>query len=164
MLVGTMAGKWGPSRSVPYFLLSVAGNRVRVDLPNLWPTRAARWASLVTALPPRPLLAQQAEQHVVLPFAVDAEVFAGVAFLVEAAAGEEVAAGVVVGEAGGLDAVQVQAVEGEADHQAQRLLHVAPAGKALAHPVAEARRLGDAAAHVGEADTAHELAVLALAH
>src|SRR5262245_58154095 len=39
-------------------------------------------------LPPRPLLPQQSEQHVVLPFTVDAEVFVGVAFLAEAAAGE----------------------------------------------------------------------------
>src|ERR1051326_3378742 len=117
-----------------------------------------------SSLSPRPLLPEQTEQHVVLPFAVDAEVFARVAFLAEAAAREEVAARGVVGEASGLDAVQVQAVEGEAQHEAERLLHVAAAGVALAHPVAEAPGLGDAAAHVGEADAAHELAVLAAEH
>src|SRR5713226_3699100 len=95
-------------------------------------------APRLSDLPPRPLLTQQPEQHVVLPLAVDAEVFAGVAFLAEAAAREQVPARAVVGQACRLDAVQVQAVEGEAQHQPERLFHEAAAGIALAHPIAEA--------------------------
>ena len=75
--------------------------------------------------------------HMVLPAPVDAEIFLGVAFFAETvlaehrAARARCAAGMRPRCGGGAGA------EGEAQHQPQRLGHVALAGVVLAHPVAE---------------------------
>lgn len=73
--------------------------------------RIIAWAAAGTLLPP--VLAQDGEEEVVLPFAVDQEVAAGVALLLEAGALERGAARDVGRQARRFDAVQAQPVEGE---------------------------------------------------
>src|SRR5437762_388021 len=101
-----------------------------------------------------PVLAQDREQQMVLPFAVDQQVVAGVALLLKASAHQERAARHVARQAGGLDPVQPQLLESEIEHQRQRGGHDALARKGLAGPVAKARRLRDAAAQVRQTKTA----------
>src|SRR6185437_11609757 len=109
----------------------------------------------------QPFVAQHGEQHVVLPAPVDAEILAGVAFLAEAGLEQQPAARPVMRQAGRLDAVQLQALEGKAQHQAEAGGHVSPPGIALADPISEARGLGDAAADVAQAEPADQRAVVA---
>ena len=98
----------------------------------------------------------------VLPAAVDPQILPGVTLLAEPAALKQRAAGLVLGQAGRLDAVQREVVEGEIQDRAQRLGHVALAGMAAADPVAETGRLRDAAAQVRERRAAeHRLVVAA---
>src|SRR5579863_9464291 len=94
--------------------------------------------------PSRPFAVEDAEQHMVLPAAVDAEIFLGVALFTEAVLHQDGAAGAVVRQAGGLDTMQLEAAEGEAEGQRQRLGHVALAGEFLPHPLAETARFRDA--------------------
>src|SRR5262249_33972544 len=96
------------------------------------------------------IAAQKCIEHVVLPAAVDAQILAGIALLADPQLLQQTAAGGVVRQAGGLEAVQSEAVEDEQHERPQRLGHVALAGVVLADPVAEVGRLGDAAADVAE--------------
>src|SRR3546814_1121258 len=82
------------------------------------------------------LLAQQREQPVVLPLAVDLQVAPRQALLAEADLPQHPLAGDVVRQGGGLDPVQPQMVEREAAGALHRLGHVAVAGTGLADPVA----------------------------
>src|ERR1041385_3138959 len=93
-----------------------------------------------------PLVLEHREQHVVLPFIVDAEIFAGVALLAEADLEEEALARDVGRQARGFDAVEAEAMEGEVEGGGERVGHIAAPRMALADPVAEAAGLGDAAA------------------
>ena len=88
------------------------------------------------------------------------QIVAGVALLLKAGAQQQRAARHVGRQAGGLDPVQAQPVEGEIEDQRQRRGHIALAGERLADPVAEARRLGDAAPHIGQADAADQRLVV----
>jgi integrase len=98
-----------------------------------------------------PVFPEDREEEVVLPAAVDQEIVAGIALLVEAGAQQDGAARRVGRQAGGLDPVQAQPVEGEIEDERQRRRHQPLAREGLADPVAEARRFGDAAAHVRKA-------------
>src|SRR3546814_18034316 len=68
-----------------------------------------------------------------------AQVLAGVALLAEADLQQQAAAGVVARQAGGLDPMQGQLLEGELDHRRGGLAHEALARVAPADPVADAR-------------------------
>src|SRR5882724_5821332 len=107
------------------------------------------------------IAAQKCIQHMILPAAVDAQILAGIAFLAKADLGQEAAAGGVVGQAGGLDTVQAEAVEDEQHERLQRLGHIALARIGLADPIAEIRGLGDAAADIAEIDAAQQGMVVA---
>src|SRR5437764_13899927 len=97
----------------------------------------------------------------VLPFAVDQQVIAGVALLLKAGAHQQRTARHIGRQAGGLDPVQPQLLESEIEHQRQCRSHKALARIWFAGPVAEAPRLRDAAADVGETETADERLVVA---
>src|SRR5260370_41360826 len=67
-----------------------------------------------------PVLAQDREQEVALPLAVDQQIIARIAFLLEAGAQQQRAARHVARQAGGLDPVQTQPLESEIEGQRQR--------------------------------------------
>src|SRR5690348_16314209 len=100
----------------------------------------------------------------VLPAAVDAEIFAGEALFAEADLEQKAAARRVVRQRRRFDAVELQALKGEAQDELKARRHVAPARITLADPIAEAAGLGDAAAHVAETDAAHQRIVLEAKH
>ena len=109
-----------------------------------------------------PFLAQQAEQHMVLPAAVDAEIGAwrslprGSPISAAARGSARYAAGRPPRRgAGGARS------KAKREDQPQPFAHVALAGMRLADPIAEAGGLGDAAADIGEADAAQERVVVA---
>ena len=87
----------------------------------------------------------------VLPFAGDAEIFAGVAFLLETGSGEQRPAGDVARQTRRLDPMQAEPLESEIEDERQRRRHIALPRKGFADPIAEARRLRDAAADIGQA-------------
>src|SRR3546814_19544344 len=82
------------------------------------------------------LLAQQREQPVVLPLAVDLQVAPRQALLAEADLPQHPLAGDVVRQGGGLATVQPQMVEREAAGGLHRLGHVTGAGEGLVDRVA----------------------------
>src|SRR4051812_23546831 len=92
----------------------------------------------------------------VLPFAGNAKIFAGVAFLLEPGPGEQPAAGKVARQTGSLEPVQPEALEGKVDDERQRGCHIALPRKGLAHPVAQARRLRNAAPDIRQAYAADQ--------
>ena len=96
----------------------------------------------------------------VLPFAGYAEIFAGVAFLLEPGPGEQRAAGKVARQTGRLEPVQPEALEGKVDDERQRRCHIALPRKGLAHPVAQARRLRNAAPNIRKAYAADQVLVM----
>src|SRR6185437_10574278 len=102
------------------------------------------------------IAAQDPEQQMVLPFAGNAKIFAGVAFLLEPGPGEQRAAGKVARQTGSLEPVQPEALEGKVDDERQRGCHIALARKGLAHPVAQARRLRNAAPDIRQAYAADQ--------
>jgi len=101
-----------------------------------------------------------AEQHVVLPAAVDAQIFARIALFAETGLEQQAAARPVMRQARRLDPMQLQALESEAEHQAEARAHIAAPGITLADPIAEAAALGHAAANIAEADAADHRAIL----
>ena len=118
---------------------------------------AARPVSCASPLTLRIL--QAAVKQVVLPDAVDAEIFARVAFAHEAGIFQQPDRGRVGRDAGGFQPVQPQRGEGERDQRAHRRRHEAVAHIRKPHPIAEAAGLGDAAADIGERQAADERAV-----
>src|SRR5690349_8131259 len=98
----------------------------------------------------------------VAPFAVDLQIALGLADFAEAEFCQEVPAGAVLRDAGGIDAVEPQALEGVRQQHADGVGHVAVIGVFLAHPVAEIGGLRDAAADVVEVHAA-EQAIIRLA-
>src|SRR5882762_1567004 len=76
--------------------------------------------------------AQNRKKQMILPFAFDAEVFAGVSLLLETGSGEQRSAGGVCRQAGGLDPVQAEPIERELEDQRQRGRHVTLPRKGLA--------------------------------
>src|SRR3546814_12696541 len=103
------------------------------------------------------ILPQQGKQKVILPFAADAQISAGIALLAEAGLEQKPPARGVAGQAGRLDPVQAQLAEAESQHRSQRLGHEAVACVALADPVADGGRLGHPTPDVREADSAAQL-------
>src|SRR5712671_2879275 len=104
--------------------------------------------------------AQNRKKQMILPFAFDAEVFAGVSLLLETASCQQRSARDVRWQAGGLDPVQAQPVESELEDQRQRGRHVTLPRKVLAAPITEAGRFGDPAPEIGQADPADERIVV----
>src|SRR5277367_307045 len=96
----------------------------------------------------------------VLPFAGDAEIFAGIALLLEPGPGEKRAAWDVARQAGSLEPMQPEAFEGKIDDERQRRCHVALPCKGLANPVAQARRLRNAAPNIRQAYAADQRLVM----
>ena len=104
---------------------------------------------------------QSGVEQVVLPGAVDTEIFAGIAFAYEAGVFQEPDRAIVGRNACRFQAMQPQGAEGERNNGAYRRRHVALAGKRLAHPVAEAAGLRDAAPDIGKRQSAEERIVRA---
>src|SRR5450631_3526121 len=100
------------------------------------------------------ILMQQAEQQVVLPDPVDAEIASRQAFAVEAAFLQHPDRRRIGGNAGGLDAMEIEFPEQRWQQHAQRRGHVAAMRMGLPDPVSDGAGLHDAAADVGQRDTA----------
>src|SRR5882724_11427389 len=92
----------------------------------------------------------------VLPFTLDAEILPGVAFLLKAGSDQQRTAGNIARQAGGLDAMEAQAIEREIEDERQCDGHVAPPSEGFADPIAQARGLGDATPQIGQADPADQ--------
>src|ERR1700719_3871264 len=93
------------------------------------------------------ILVQQAEQQVILPDAVDAEIAARQPLAGETAFLEHPDRRRVGGNAGGLDAMQVELAEQGGQQHPQRRGHVAAMRMRLADPITDGAGLHDAAAH-----------------
>src|SRR5215831_21394167 len=105
---------------------------------------------------PVPVLAQDREEEMILPFSLDAEVLSGVALLPKSGSCQQRLAGNVGRQTCGLYPMQAQPVKGEVEYERQRRGHVALPRKGLADPITEARGLGDAAPQIGQADAADQ--------
>src|SRR5262245_66194663 len=95
----------------------------------------------------------------VLPDAVDAEIAPREALAGEAALLQDPDRGRIRGDAGGLDAMQIELSEQCRQQHAQRRGHVAAMRKRLTNPIADGAGLYDAAPHIGERDAADHGAV-----
>jgi hypothetical protein len=92
----------------------------------------------------------------VAPFAVDAEIGPGQPLAFEAVALKEARRSDVCRDAGGLQPMQPQIRERKAHRRRDRTRHIAAARIGRAHPVAEGRGLGDAAADASDRDAADQ--------
>src|SRR5215469_16103286 len=92
----------------------------------------------------------------VLPLAGNAEILARVAFLPETGSGKNRPAGNVARQAGGFESMQPEALEGKINDERQSRCHVALPRIRLADPIAKARRLGNAATDIRQADAANQ--------
>src|SRR5216110_2268418 len=90
---------------------------------------------------------QQAEQQMVLPDAVDAEIAPRQALAAEAAFFQHPDRRRIGGDAGGLDAVKIELAEQRRQQYAQRRRHVAAMRMRLSDPVPDGAGLHDAADH-----------------
>src|SRR6266566_2521014 len=97
----------------------------------------------------------------VLPNAVDAQIFARIALAGESTVLEQADRGGVAGNARRLHAMQPQRAEREGQECAHGRGHVAAASIGPADPISEAPRLGDAAAHIGQRQAAQQHLVAA---
>src|SRR5260221_9721329 len=91
-------------------------------------------SSLLTPVLAHPFVAQHAEQHVVLPAAVDAQIFARIALFAETGLEQQAAARPVRRQARRLDPMQLRALEREAGPQAEARGHKTAPGKTPAGP------------------------------
>src|SRR6185503_13713042 len=98
----------------------------------------------------------------VRPGAVDQQIPARQAFLAKAGAGQKILGGLIVDQAGGLDAMQPQRLEDKGHQRLDGIGHVALAGEFGADPVAHGAALGNAAPHIGQGAAAQER-IIALA-
>src|SRR5215472_4385610 len=103
-----------------------------------------------------PVLAQDREEQVVLPFPFDAQILPGVALLPETGPDQQRSAGGVVRQASGLDPMKAKPLEGEGEDERECCGHVAPLRKGLADPIAETGSLRHAASQIGETDSADQ--------
>ena len=109
---------------------------------------------------PVPILAQDREEQMVLPFPFDAQVLPGATLLLETGSYQQRAARGVVWQASGLDPMEAKPLEGEAQDERKCRRHEAPLSEGLTDPIAEAGSLGHAAPQIGEADSADQCFVL----
>src|SRR5882757_828957 len=100
------------------------------------------------------ILVQQAEQQVVLPDAVDAEIASRQTFAIESAFLEHPDRRRIGGNAGGLDAVKIELTEQRRQQHAQRRRHVAAMCMGLPDPVPDRSGLHNAAADIRQRDAA----------
>src|SRR6266508_2607786 len=100
------------------------------------------------------ILMQQAEQQVVLPDAVDAEIAPRQALAAEAAFLQHPDRRRIGGNAGGLDAVKIELAEQRWQQHPQGRRHVAAMRMRLPDPVPDRAGLHDAAADVRQCDPA----------
>src|SRR6516225_540549 len=108
-----------------------------------------------------PILAQDREEQMVLPLPFDAQVLAGITFLPETGSDKQRTAGSVVRQASRLDTMQAEPLKGEGEDERERRGHVASPRERLADPIAEARRLGNAAPQIGQPHSADQRFVVA---
>src|SRR6185312_2436824 len=106
----------------------------------------------------------QAEQHMISPSAVNFQISLSESFLLEAGFREQASGGLVVWDAGGFQAMEAEAAEGEVADRADRRQRMALARIGLAAPVADRAHLGDAPANVGKRDPAGQRAVAVAEH
>src|SRR5256885_9514278 len=92
----------------------------------------------------------------VLPAAVDTQIFARVALAGKPASLQQANRGGIGGDARGLYAVQPQRAECERQQRTYRSAHVAAARIGLSDPISEAPGLRDAAAHVRQSQSAQQ--------
>src|SRR6267142_2771115 len=100
------------------------------------------------------ILVQQAEQQVVLPDAIDAEIASRQTFAVKSAFLKHPDRRRIGGNAGGLDAVKIEFAEQRRQQHAQRRRHVALMCMGLPDPVPDRSGLHDAAADIRQRDAA----------
>src|SRR5258708_2013993 len=143
------------------------------DVPEIPSSRIVprrRYSSPMAANPRHPkcleinnsaaeILMQQAEQQMVLPDAVDAEIAPRQPLTGEAAFLQHPDRGRIGRNAGGLDAVQIELAKQRRQQHPQRPRHVAAMGMGLADPIADGTRLDDAAPDIGKRDAADHRAV-----
>ena len=98
-------------------------------------------------------------QQMILPDAIDAQIFPGIALPSKAGVFQKSRRGSVGRNTGGLQTMQSQRREGERDDRAHGRGHVAAAHERQAHPVADTGGLRDAAADVGEGQSADQRAI-----
>src|SRR6516162_5101517 len=104
------------------------------------------------------------KEQMVLPHAVDAQVFARKAFSPKSGLLQEADRGDIGRDTGGLDAMQPQRLECERNEAADRRRHVSAARVARADPIAEIAGLGATAPHIGERQAAHQRVVVLAKH
>src|SRR6266404_3473136 len=138
------------------FVDALDGRGTRITRP-LPPPQARRgglgWGHAAVA-------AQNRKKQMILPFALDAEVFAGVPLLLETGSCQQGSARDVRRQAGGLDPVQAEPIESELEDQRQRGRHITLPCKGLADPITKAGCFGDPAPEIGQADPADERIVM----
>src|SRR6202034_1134325 len=140
-------------------------NKPTVAIPRRHPTLPGTDARESDALWLRPLgrvfsrILQAGKKQVILPDAVDAQIFPGIALADKAGFLQQPERGGIGRNARRLDAVQPQARKGEGQDGAHGCRHVAVTHKRQAHPIAEAAGLSDTAANIGQRQAAQERAV-----
>src|SRR5215472_7497402 len=92
----------------------------------------------------------------ILPDAVDAQIFAGIALPHETGLLQKPHRSAITGNTGGFEAVQPQAGKGKRDDRAHGPRHVALADKGQTGPVAETAGLRDAAPDIGKRQAADQ--------
>src|SRR5215469_5162424 len=92
----------------------------------------------------------------VLPFAGDAEIFARVAFLLEAGSRQNRSAGDVARQTGSFEPVQTEPLERKIDNERQSRRHIALPRMGLTDPITETRSFGNAAADIRQPDAADQ--------
>src|ERR1700728_1763376 len=92
----------------------------------------------------------------IAPDAVDAEIGAGETLALKSVALQKGRRCDVAWNARRFQAMETQRRKSEADHDRDRTGHMALAGVAGAHPIAERRRLRDAASYAPDRNAAHQ--------
>src|ERR1700722_13600447 len=105
------------------------------------------------------ILMQQAEQQVVLPDAVDAEVTPRQALAGKAALFQYPDRRRVGGDTGGFDPVQIEFAEQRRQQHPERRRHVTAMRMGLSDPVSDRPGLNDTAAHICQRDPADHHAI-----
>src|ERR1700738_2228995 len=120
---------------------AVEGGRTRLIRRAEAPNSPALYRGCVA------VAAQDPKQQVVLPFAGNAEILAGVAFLLEPGPREQRAAGGGGRATRSFEPMQPEPLECKVDDLRQRRRHITLPCKGLTHPVAQAPRLRNGAAN-----------------
>src|SRR5690348_4051688 len=95
----------------------------------------------------------------ILPDAVDAEIFAGIALAQEPGLLQKPDRSAIAWNAGSFEAMQPQTGKGKRDHRPDRRRHVALPHEGQAGPVAETAGLGHTAANIGQSQAADQDAI-----